>query len=96
VPVPYCIFYLQIVSLSLDFCIFTVAITIVCMPFRSVNFQWSIDELTDELQSSTFAADPNFRVDILPLHQGLNIFKKLEALEHVIVTVSGNKDVFCT
>ena len=84
-------------SLSLEFCAFTVAIAIVCKPFRSVNFQWSIDQLTDELQGSTFAADPNFRVDMLPLHQGLNIFKKhIEALEHVIVTVSGNKDVFRT
>jgi hypothetical protein len=84
-------------SLFVEFCAFTVAIAVVCKPFRSMNYQWSIDELTDELQSSAFAADPNFRVDMLPLHQGLKIFKKpIEALEHVIVTVSANKDVFRT
>lgn len=84
-------------SLSVQLCAFTVAIAVVCKPFRSPKYEWSIDKLTDELQSSAFAADPNFRVDMLPLHQGLNIFKKsIESLEHVIISVSGNKDVFRT
>ena len=77
----------------MELCAFTVAIAVVCKPF----YQWSIDELTDELQSRAVAADPNFRVDMLPLHQGSNLLKKsIESLEHVIVTVSGNKDVFRT
>lgn len=84
-------------SLSVEFCAFTVAIAVVCKPIRKPKYQWSIDELTDALKSSAFAADPYFRVDILPLHQGLNIFKKpIESLQHTIVSECANKDVYRT
>lgn len=84
-------------TISIEICAFNVAIAVVCRPFISVNYQWSIDELTDALQSSDLGSDPNFRIDMLPLHQGLNIFKKpIESLEHIIISVNANKNVFRT
>ena len=57
-------------SLSIELCAFNVAIALVCKPSSLENHQWTVETLIEELRNSDMGADPNFRVDILPLHQG--------------------------
>lgn len=78
-------------SLSIEICAFTVAIALVMKPYRpeAPKYQWSAVELACELRN----IDPNLRVDVLPLHQGLNIFKKpIESLSNTIVSMN-SKDI---
>jgi hypothetical protein len=79
-------------SLSIELCAFTVAIALDTKPIRAFNYQSSVVELTYELRSSNL----NFRVDMLPLHHGSNIFKKpIESLDDTIVSMS-SKGIDCT
>ena len=77
---------MQMTSLAVELCAYSVAIALVCRPSQPLNYQWSIDALTAELQTNNFDQDHNFRFDALALHHGLIIFKRpIEQLGCTIV-----------
>lgn len=67
---------MQMASLSIELCAYSVAIALVCRPRPTTIRQWSIDSLCEQLKSFEHIANHNFRFDDLALHQGLTIFKK--------------------
>ena len=81
--------FIQMASLSVELCAYSVAIALVCRPRPTTLRQWPIDSLSEELKSFEHIANYNFRFDKLALHQGLTIFKKsIEQFGCTIVPVS--------
>ena len=67
---------MQMASLSIELCAYSVAVALVCRPSPTTIRQWSIDSLCEELKSFEHISNHNFRFDGLALHQGLTIFRK--------------------
>ena len=80
---------MQMTSLTVELCAYSVAIALICRPSLPLNYQWSVDALAAQLHSNDLDGDHNFRFDVLALHQGLVIFRKtIEQLGCTIISMS--------
>lgn len=68
--------FMQMASVSIEFCAFTVAIALESRPINNPNKQWCIEALSGELKRMEHSKHHKFYVDPKALHQGLSIFKK--------------------
>ena len=88
---------MQMASVSIKFCSFTVAIALDSRPINNPNKQWCIEALSGELKRMEHSKHHKFYVDPLALHQGLSIFKKpIERLGNQIVAMSASRNQFKT
>lgn len=82
-------------ALAIEFCAFTVAISVEWHPWSVENsrIQWCPNQLSSEIAAGQYGNNVNCNVQPEALHQGLFLFKKvLRAMRHEVILMAGRKE----